>query len=133
MKLFVDTSAWYALNDRDDQHREQALDKYHRIKEQRIELVTSNYIFDEILTLISSRIGHKPAVAFGKALLKSSFAELMTLTAEDCKAAFDLFKKYADKDLSFTDCTSFALMKRLKLKVAFTFDNHFQQVGYEVW
>ncbi len=44
-----------------------------------------------------------------------------------------LFKKYDDKDLSFTDCTSFALMKRLKVQTAFTFDGHFQQVGFMIW
>lgn len=133
MKLFVDTSAWYALNDRDDQYREQALEKYQRLKAQRVELVTSDYIFDESLTIINTRIGHRPAVAFGEALLKSTYAQLAPLTAEDCTAAFALFKKYADKNLSFTDCTSFTLMKRLKLKTAFTFDRHFEQVGFEIW
>jgi predicted nucleic acid-binding protein len=57
----------------------------------------------------------------------------MLAVGDDWKAAFELFKKYFDKNLSFTDCTSFSLMRRLKLKVAFTFDCHFQQVGFEVW
>lgn len=133
MKLFVDTSAWYALNDKDDQYREKALEKYQRVKSQRVELITSDYIFDESLTLLNARLDHKTAVAFGEALLKSAYAQLVTLTVEDCKTAFEMFRKYSDKNLSFTDCTSFALMKRLKLKTAFTFDRHFEQMGFELW
>lgn len=133
MKLFVDTSAWYALNDRDDQFRGQALEKLARAKSQRIELITSDYVFDEIVTLISARIGHRAAVAFGDAMLKSGIAQMVTVGDDVRLAAFELFRKYGDKDLSFTDCTSFAIMKRLKLKTAFTFDGHFQQVGFEVW
>jgi len=133
VRLFVDTSAWYALNDRDDQFRQQALDKMASVKSQHIELITSDYIFDESVTLISARIGHRAAVAFGDAMLKSSFASMVTISDDVRLAAFELFRKYGDKNLSFTDCTSFALMKRLKLKTAFTFDGHFQQVGFEVW
>lgn len=133
MKLFVDTSAWYALNDRDDQFRQQALNKMTLAKSQHIELITSDYIFDESVTLISARIGHRSAVAFGDAMMKSSFASMVTVSDDVRLAAFELFSKYGDKDLSFTDCTSFALMKRLKLKTAFTFDGHFQQVGFEMW
>ncbi|MDD5284847.1 MAG: PIN domain-containing protein [Desulfuromonadaceae bacterium] len=133
MKLFVDTSAWYALNDRDDQFREKALEKLARIKSERLELITSDYIFDESVTLISTRIGHHAAVAFGDAMLKSNLATMVTISDDLRRTAFDLFRKYADKDLSFTDCTSFALMKRHKLNTAFTFDAHFQQVGFEIW
>lgn len=42
-------------------------------------------------------------------------------------------KKYEDKELSFTDCTSFAIMEKLKLHKAFTFDEHFKKVGFEVF
>ena len=46
--------------------------------------------------------------------------------------AFELFRKYSDKKLSFTDCTSFALMKKLGIKRAFTFDDNFAKVGFEI-
>jgi predicted nucleic acid-binding protein len=44
-------------------------------------------------------------------------------------AAFTIFKQYADKDFSFTDCTSFSIMKSLNLNKAFAFDKHFEQYG----
>ncbi len=133
MKLFVDTSAWFALRDRDDQFSEQALEKLMRIKSERIELITSDYVFDESVTLINARIGHRAAVSFGDTLLKSGVGQMVTIGEDLRLAAFELFRKYSDKTLSFTDCTSFALMKRLNLKKAFTFDAHFQQVGFEIW
>jgi hypothetical protein len=43
-------------------------------------------------------------------------------------AAFAIFKRYHDKGFSFTDCTSFAVMKALKLRKAFAFDRHFEQM-----
>jgi len=45
--------------------------------------------------------------------------------------AWQLFQRYRDKRYSFTDCVSFAVMKRLKLKTALTFDKHFTQAGFE--
>jgi predicted nucleic acid-binding protein len=50
MKLFVDTSAWLALNDRDDQYHKKAVEKSVEIKNQRIELITSEYVIDESVT-----------------------------------------------------------------------------------
>ncbi len=133
MTLFVDSSAWYALNDRSDHHRTAALEKMTRISAGQVALVTSDYVLDESLTLISTLANHQTAVAFGDMLIKSTSIQLLPVTEELRQSAFDIFKKYTDKNLSFTDCTSFALMKRMKLKTAFTFDDHFRQVGFEIW
>ena len=133
MMLFVDTSAWLGMYDRSDQFHHKAVDGLARIRSAGIELVTTDYIMDESLTLIRMRAHHQAAVNFGEGLLTSAAARLILIDAELRQSAFGLFKKYSDKDLSFTDCTSFALMKRLKLKTAFTFDDHFRQVGFDIW
>jgi hypothetical protein len=52
------------------------------------------------------------------------------VTSEIEEEVYALFKKYDDKRVSFTDCTSFALMKRLGIIAAFTFDDEFEQVGF---
>lgn len=64
MKLFVDTSAWLALYDKQDQFHKQAVEKNLVIKKERIELITSEYILDEIITLIRFRVFHDGAVPF---------------------------------------------------------------------
>jgi predicted nucleic acid-binding protein len=133
MRLFVDTSAWLALNDKNDQYHDEAVSKITKVRQQKIQLVTSEYVFDESVTIIRYRISHRAAVAFGDALISSNVASIEDITAEERLKAWVLFKKYRDKDLSFTDCTSFALMVKLKLQKAFSFDDHFKQVGFELF
>jgi hypothetical protein len=133
MRLFVDTSAWLALNNKNDQHHDEAVSKITKVRQQKIQLVTSEYVFDESVTIIRYRISHRAAVAFGDALISSNVASIEDITDEERLKAWVLFKKYRDKDLSFTDCTSFALMVKLKLQKAFSFDDHFKQVGFELF
>lgn len=133
MRLFVDTSAWLALNNKNDQYHDEAVSKITKVRQQKIQLVTSEYVFDESVTIIRYRISHRAAVAFGDALISSNVASIEDITKEERLKAWVLFKKYRDKDLSFTDCTSFALMVKLKLQKAFSFDNHFKQVGFELF
>lgn len=133
MRLFVDTSAWLALNDKNDQYHNSATAKIPAIKKDRIDLVTSEYIADESITLIRYRISHQAAVTFGDSLFNSSIVSVIDITQEDRLNAWEMFRKYGDKELSFTDCTSFVLMRNLKIHKAFTFDEHFKQIGFEIF
>ncbi len=123
--VFVDTSAWYALaNERDVNHSlaRQFLDENRR-------LVTTNFIIDETITLILIRVGHRQALSVGEQLWEGQLASIVRVTRDDEQVAWQLFKQYDDKTFSFTDCTSFAVMSRLKLRHAFTFDADFAQTG----
>ncbi len=133
MRLFVDTSAWLALNDRNDRYYNKAVSKSTEIKKQRIELITSEYIIDEAITLIRYRVSHKAAVIFGDSVINSNIVRIIDVTGEDRTRVWEMFKRYEDKELSFTDCISFVLMKNLKLHKAFTFDEHFKHVGFETF
>jgi hypothetical protein len=133
MKIFVDTSAWLALNDRNDQYHSEAVSKLKIVTKQKIELITSEYVLDESITIIRYRVSHKAAVVFGDSLMNSTIVTVADITEEERFRAWMLFKKYDDKELSFTDCTSFALMNKLKLRKAFAFDDHFKQIGFEVF
>jgi len=130
MRIFVDTGAWLALNDKQDQFHIQALEGKARIASEKIDLVTSDFIFDESLTFIRYRVSHDAAVLFGRSLLNSSIVRMVTVDQDVLHHGFEIFKKYRDKNFSLTDCTSFALMKRLKLSTCFTFDSHFLQMGF---
>ena len=133
MKLFVDTSAWLALNDKNDQHHSEAVSRSAKIKQQKIQLVTSEYVLDESITIIRYRVSHRAAVIFGDALMSSTILTIADITDEERFKAWVLFNKYGDKELSYTDCTSFALMKKLGLQKAFTFDDHFRQIGFKLF
>jgi predicted nucleic acid-binding protein len=123
--VFVDTGAWYALQDADDRCHTAAL----RFFENRPHMVTSNYVIDETITLTLSRLGHRSASNIGEKLWSGELARIVRVSEEDERAAWELFKRFTDKTFSFTDCTSFIVMERLGLQQAFTFDDHFVQTG----
>lgn len=133
MRLFVDTSAWLALNDKNDQYHSSASAKSMEIRKHRIELITSEYIIDESITLIRYRVSHQAAVIFGDSLFNSNIVRLKDVSTADRLSAWEMFRKFEDKEFSFTDCTSFVLMRNLKLQKAFTFDEHFRQMRFEIY
>lgn len=128
-RVFVDTGAWYALVDRSDPDHPEARRFFEA---NRIPLATSNFVFDETVTLLRRRLGWAVAVEFGRRLKGSELAGMVHVTGEDEDAAWEIFRKFRDKDFSYTDCTSFAVMERLKLRTAFAFDGHFAATGCEV-
>ncbi len=125
-KIFVDTSAWYAFIDKNDQDHPAAMNK---VKVLDRSLLTSNYVLDEILTLLKTRLGPSIAISFGQKLWDQEVSALVRITEEDEARAWGIFRQYRDKGFSFTDCTSFALMERLDIDTVFAFDDHFVQYG----
>ncbi|GAB4236699.1 MAG: hypothetical protein OHK0028_13740 [Deltaproteobacteria bacterium] len=128
-RIFVDTGAWYALVDRRDPDHPAARDFFEA---NRLPLVTTNFVFDETVTLLRRRLGWKVACDFGGRLHRSNIAAVVSVRVEDEEAAWTTFRKFRDKEFSFTDCTSFAVMDRLKIRTAFAFDRHFEGMEYEV-
>lgn len=128
-RLFVDTGAWYALVDKNDPDHKEAK-RFLAIN--KIPLLTTNFIFDETITLLRSRLGWNAAKEFGERLKKSSFVSIIALKDEDEEKAWEIFLKYKDKDFSYTDCTSFAAMERLRIDTTFSFDRHFKDMGFKV-
>ena len=127
--IFIDTSAFLALENRKDQHHTPALMFRDFLLESKVSLITSDYVLDESYTIIRLRAGHSIAVEFGEMIQGSDLVEIKYLSKETLKEAWHIFKSFADKQFSFTDCTSFALMESLQMKAAFSFDHHFNQYG----
>ena len=127
MKLFVDTGAFIALTDADDENHKAAASFYRNAKEKGTRFVTTNFVVCETMNYLRARISYNIAVLFRENLKKSGFIEIVTVTPSIEDAAFTIFKRYTDKDFSFTDCTSFSIMRSLKLKSGFAFDKHFEQ------
>jgi len=127
MKVFVDTGAFIAMTDADDANHKAAAAFYRSSKEKGMRFVTTNFVICETMNYLRSRVSHQVAVLFRENLNKSGFIEMIRVTPSIEDAAFVIFKQYADKDFSFTDCTSFSIMKSFGLKKAFAFDKHFEQ------
>ena len=127
--LFVDTSAWYALLDRRDPEHEPVA---AAVRAHRGRLVASDYILDEAVTLVRYRLGWPLAHRLGAGLRSGDLARLVRVLPTDLDAAWLLFTERQDQRLSFTDCTSFALMTRLKLATAIALDQDFRAMGWMV-
>ena len=131
MRLFMDTSSLIALNDRSDQYHKAARSFISHLSPVD-DLITSNYIIDETITHLRRTIGVMATVKFAESIFSGKVCQIMYIDHEVEMSAFEIFKKFSDKVLSFTDCTSFALMKRLGISRAFAFDEDFLAVGFEL-
>ena len=132
-KLFIDTGAWVALNNKKDKHHKDAVKANKDFLDGGYFYVTNDYVLDETYTLLRLDVGHKRAVEFGceiKELQKNKKIYVFHVNQVALDKAWEIFEKYSDKDFSFTDCTSFAVMEMLKINKAFSFDRHFEQYGF---
>jgi hypothetical protein len=125
-RVFVDTSAWYALIDGRDPDHGSVL---ATLKAHEKRLVTTNFVFDETITLIRYRLGWRQAHQFGEAALKGEIAQLVRVSPKDEDAAWKIFCDYQNKAFSFTDCTTFAIMSRLDIETAIALDRDFRSFG----
>jgi predicted nucleic acid-binding protein len=130
VKYFVDTSFWCALYDSRDKNHGKAKGIWEELRSLPVRFFTSDYIFDETVTLIRKRIGLPQALEFGETLLNSRLVVLLEVDLTIRKQGWQVFHKYWDKEFSFTDCTSFALMQMMNINKALSFDRHFSQMGY---
>lgn len=132
-KIFLDSSAFIALYAKDDEFHKKAINLLAKLKKNKSSFVTTNFILDEVYTFLRARKNKKTAVDFSKLLSEStSIIKIIRITVVDEKKAFQFFKKINGRGVSFTDCTSFALMKRLGLTLVFTFDNDFSKAGFDL-
>ena len=130
--LFVDTAGWMACADEADPGHRRALEARDSALESGKVLVTTDYVIDETLTLIRLRLTLAAAEEWWTQLEGSSRLRWEWIGVARAEKARDVFFRYRDKRYSFTDCTSFVVMKELKLTQALTTDRHFRQMGFEV-
>ena len=124
--IFVDTSAWYALAEPGDPNSPAARSW---LRTNTAALVTTDYILNELLTLLRARGKSHRGVTLGRKVLAGGAANMEWVGEADFRRAFEVFERFQDKEWSFTDCTSYVVMERLKVKKAFVFDHHFRQFG----
>jgi uncharacterized protein len=131
--IFLDTGAFLGRYLPRDEYHEIAVAAWEELARTRWPLFTSNFVLDETLTLLGRRASYAFAAERGRHILASPTLEILRPDAADEEIALGLFTKLADQKVSFTDCVSFALMKRQRLDRAFSFDRHFAAAGFEQW
>lgn len=130
-RAFADSSAFFALLDRRDQHHVDARSIQERLIRGRSRVFTIDLVLAETHALLLTRLSHAIATAFLREM-EQSFITVIWATPADVERARELIYRYDDKDFSLTDATSFVVMERAGIAMAFTFDHHFAQYGLTV-
>ena len=130
---FFDTGAFLARYSVQDRHHQAAAVSWERLEESRRRCFTSNLVLDEAFTLMGRRLSYGFAAQKARSILSSQVLTVLRPDKEEDMEALDLFEKYADQQVSFTDCASFTLMRRARIKRAFSFDRHFERAGFTIW
>lgn len=126
-RVFLDTSGIFAwINARDPHH--ELMMTFPRQPD--IQLILTDYIVDEACTLFGARnIGHRRDDIF-QLVQSSKIVRMVWVEKETFWQAWEWMQKFRDQTFSFTDCTSFAVMKTLGIQEAATNDSHFRTAGY---
>ena len=130
-RVFVDSSAYLALLDTDDEHHREAIEILRELAHARYRQFTTNVLLIESHALILSVLGRAKAAQFLKDMQESNTVVIRARASDEERAKQILFQ-YTDKDFSFADAISFAVMERLDIRLAFTFDRDFAQYGFTV-
>jgi predicted nucleic acid-binding protein len=131
--VFVDTSAFVALRNAAEAEHEQARAALSALLAEGAALFTSNYVFAETYTALMVRVGHAEAIEWGRRFRVSGAIELARIEHELESVAWEILERHDDKDWSYVDATSFALIERDGGNEAFALDAHFEQRGLRVW
>jgi predicted nucleic acid-binding protein len=129
MLTFVDTGVWYAsVVPTDPKHV--AVRSWLRANNP--PLVTTDFVIDETLTLLRMRGQRTRAIVMGKQFFDLVVVTIEPICAADLRRAWELFSQNPDRDWSFTDCTSRAIIERFHIKQALSLDSHFTEFGITV-
>lgn len=126
--IFVDTSFWAALTARTDTHNSEAVTMMKDVGTEL--LVTSNHVRGETWTLLRRRRGHRSAVAFLDLLERTLRVRVEHVARDLEREALDWLRRHDEREYSFVDATSFAVMRSLRIEEALAFDGDFSAAGF---
>jgi len=125
--IFVDTSFWVATIAANDANHREATQLARDASDR---LVTSNHVRGETWTFLNRRYGHAPAVSFVDALGRTARLRVEFVSRDLEDEALRWLRRHDEREYSFVDATSFALMRSLRVREALAFDGDFAAAGF---
>ena len=133
MIVFVDAGGWLSVLVEADRYHEAGSAYFRALIDSGAVVVTTDFVLDEVLTRLRYDVGHRSATEFLVLLHEAVAAGALSIrriTEDLWGEAEAIFLRYADARLSFTDCTSFALLRAQPADEVFGFDAHFEMMGH---
>ncbi len=130
MRIFIDTSAFYALLDRDDESHPKAKKVWVDLLNGENTLVTSNYVLVETFALLQHRLGMEATRGFQSDILPLVNVEFVSPDIH--RSSISALLSVSRRNLSLVDCVSFEMMRNLEIKAVFAFDPHFEEQGFDI-
>ena len=129
-RVFVDTSAIIALLNATDEYHPKASRLNNELLEEQVRFITTSAVMNEVLDGFSKLYLRRSGIAYFDAFSQSHYTRMIHVSKPIFLAGVDLFRKRPDKEWSLTDCISFIVMRRYRLKEALPIDHHFEQAGF---
>ncbi len=129
---FVDTDAWVALAATGDVHHQAAREHLSILRGAGAKLHTSLPVVIETFTFLERKVRRDVALAWKESIYKSGVVKVLPCELRDLDQSWEYFQRKDLHKLSAVDATSFTIMKRHRIRLAFTFDHHFAVVGFRV-
>ena len=130
--VFVDSGAWIALALSRDPLHAQAREQWDRLLGAGAKLHTSIPVVIETFTFLDRNANRDVALTWKEAIYKPGTVRILSCEPRDLEHSWEYFRRADLHKLSAVDATSFAIMKRAQIRVAYAFDHHFAVVGFRV-
>ena len=131
-KVFVDSGAWIALALARDPLHPQAREQWDMLHGAGAKLHTSVPVVIETFTFLDRNVNRDVALTWKDAVYQAGMVKILPCDLRDLEQSWDYFRRPDLHKLSAVDATSFAIMKRARIRVAYSFDHHFSVVGFRL-
>ena len=129
-KIFIDTSAFYALLDRADPNHKEASSLWALLMNNNFTLVTSNYVVSDTMKLLQKKIGYEAAKVWYRDIL--SILEILWIDENIHQKAYELWLTLGMTPINLVDCASFVAMHHHNIEKVFCFQGHFKTHGFDL-
>lgn len=130
--VFVDSGAWIALALVKDPLHGQAREQWTLLRETGAKLHTSVPVIVETFTFLDRNANRDVALVWKESIYKPGAIKIVPCELRDLESAWEYFLRADFHKLSVVDATSFVVMKRLRVRLAYTFDHHFAVAGFRL-
>jgi predicted nucleic acid-binding protein len=129
---FVDSGAWIALALTRDPLHAQARGHWEILLRAGAKLHTSVPVVIETFTFLERNANRDVALAWKESIYRPGTVKIIACELRDLEESWEYFRRLDLHKLSAVDATSFSIMKRVKIRIAYSFDHHFSVVGFKL-